>query len=124
MLGNYFLEELTKTNLFEKVNYLARDDNYRALVDEGYDSLIRLKIEELALKKEFYNLKLFVKVSANMIDLQEEEVIWDRFELVVNDEEYSLDDYKAEGGKILKDSIEKVLKKVAFRLASDIVYCK
>jgi hypothetical protein len=124
MLGNYFLEQLRKANLFEKIDYSAHNDNYKDYVDEGYDSVIRLKIEELSLKKGVYNLKLCVKVAASMVDLRGQEVIWERLEFIMNDEEYSLDDYKADEGKLFKDSLEKVLKKLAFRLSSDIIYSK
>jgi hypothetical protein len=39
MLGKYFLEQFTKSNLFKKMNYSAHDTNHKALVGEGYPSV-------------------------------------------------------------------------------------
>jgi len=130
ILGNYFLEQFTKANLFRKVNYSAHADNHKALVAEGYDSIITLKIEDFCLKRAGYfnaesdKVKLYITVVANMIDLQNEQVLWSQYELVVSDEERTFDEYKADGSKLLKALIDRSLRKLSLRLAYDITYSK
>jgi hypothetical protein len=69
-------------------------------------------------------LRTYAKVRGKMVDLRSEAVIWDRSEFIGSDNEYSLEEYKVEEGKILKEILEKLLRKVAFRLASDILYAE
>jgi len=126
ILGNYFLEEFTKANLFRKVNYYSYEDNYKALIDEGYDSIIKLKIEELCLKRagRTDKLNLHVSIVAKMVDIQNEQVIWSQHELIISDEEHTFDEYKADGAKLLKELVDKSLRKIGFRLAYNIMYTK
>lgn len=122
LLRDYFLEHLRKASLF-KINY-SDQRSHKVLKREGYDACIELKIEELSLKRGMRAdmLNVYVSVWGKMVDLQKEEVIWRRHEFIMSDKRYTLEEYKAEEGKILKDLIGKLFRKIAFRLSSDIVY--
>jgi hypothetical protein len=61
---------------------------------------------------------------AKMIDLQNEQVIWRQYEVVISDDKHTLDQYKADGAKILKESVDKSLRTIGDRLAWDIIYSK
>jgi len=126
LLGNYFLDQFTKVNLFKKLNYTAHGDNHKALVAEGFDSIIKLKIEDFCLKRVIDTnlLNLRVGAVAKMIDLQNEQVIWSQYEVVISDDKHTIDEYKADGAKILIESVDKSLRKIGSRLAWDIMYSK
>lgn len=122
LLKDYFLGHLKKASLF-KINY-SDQKSHKVLKREGYDACIELKIEELSLKRAMRTdmLNVYASVWGKMVDLQKGEVIWRRHEFIMSDEKHTLEKYKAEGGEALKNLIDKLFRKIALRLASDIVY--
>lgn len=123
LLGDAFYRYLESANLF-KIKF-EQIENYKILWAKGYHAIITLKIEELLLMRTSQLDKLFIymRVLAKMNDLQNDKVIWEKVEELRSDEEYTLVECKTEGGKI-KSSIDKLIDKIAFRLASDIIYSK
>lgn len=124
LLGDYFIENIRKANSF-KINY-SEHTNYKALSDKGYNAIIELNIDELSLKRAGVTdkLNIYIHVLGKMVDLQNESAIWSQHEAFMSDEEYTLDEYKENEGKILREAIDKALKKIAFSLACNIIYSK
>ena len=127
LLGNYFLDDLKKAGLFKRINStgLSGPENNKKLLDEGYDSLIELDIKELALRKEYGDkLKICANVWGKMTDLKSGELVWNRQEVVMADDEYTIEAYKSNRGQILKESADQVFRKIARRLANDFIYSR
>jgi len=125
LLEYYFLEEMKKTDLF-KISY-SDENSYEKLLDQGYDTIVKLNVEELSLKRgveQPKKLYLFASVWGEMVDLHNKEVFWKRHEIIKSKNEHTIDEFKAEDGKLLIDSIDNVLKRTAIRLSSDIIYSK
>jgi hypothetical protein len=122
LLADYFLEQFVETNHF-KISCLD-NKNAESAIDEGYDAVIELNIEELSLKRVWNRdrLNVYARISCKMVNLRQKKVIWDRTEDMLSDEEYTFDEYKAQNGKILKGLIDKIFRKIAYRLSSDIIY--
>lgn len=127
LLRDYFLDNMKKANIFKAIGHTDTADSkaYRKLLDDGYDSLIELDIKELALRKDYADkLKVYADVWGRMIDLKKGEIVWNRQEVVINNDEYTIESYKTDGGKILKESVDQVFKKIATRLANDFIYSR
>lgn len=121
ILGKYFVEEMEKADVF-KIRQLDKKTTPE-LKQDGYDACIELNIEELSLRKEPYSDKCRVHILVNgkMIDLREERLLWEKNENVLSEEEYTIDEYKENLG-MLGQIIDRMLRKIAGRLACDIAY--
>lgn len=127
MLRDYFLANLKQSNVFKVIGHTDSPDSkiHKKLLDDGYDSLIELEIKELALRKDYADkLKVFADVWGKMTDLEKGEIVWNRQEVVINSDEHTIEEFKADGGKVLKEETEKVLKKITSRLTNDFIYSK
>lgn len=124
LFGDYFSEYLRRANIF-RLNYSDRKP-YKALVDTGYNAIIELNMEELCLKRagQTDKLNVYVSVWGKMVDLQSEQVIWSHHEVIMNDEEHTLDEYKADRAILLRELIDKAFRKIAYRLANNFIYAK
>jgi hypothetical protein len=120
LLGDIFIEQVNTEKAFKSINYsniLSKTE----LREGGFNSLIHLKIEKLYLNRRAGDLfKLYSSISGNMINLAKNEIIWKSQETIISDGAYSLEEYKADSGKILKDTLKKVFKKAALRFSLDI----
>jgi hypothetical protein len=120
LLGDIFIVQVNSEKAFKSINYsniLSKTE----LRKSGFDSLIHLKIEKLYLNRSAGDLfKLYSSVSGEMIDLAKNEIIWKSQETIISDGAYSLEEYKADSGKMLNDTLNKVFKKVALRFSLDI----
>ena len=67
-------------------------------------------------------MRLFTRASGKMIGLRNEGVIWQRSESITRSEEYTFAEYSEDGGKRLIELIQKSLRAIAVRMASDILY--
>lgn len=127
LLRDYFLDNLKKANVFKAFSNADSADSiaHKKLLDDGYDSLIELEIKELALRKDYADkLKVYADVWGRMIDLEKGEIVWNRQEVVINNDEHTIEAYKSDSGKILKESVDQVFKKIASRLANDFIYSR
>ena len=127
ILRDYFLDNLKKANVFKMVSCADFTDSkaHKKLLDDGYDSLVELEIKELALRKDYADkMKVYVDVRGRMIDLKKGEIVWDRQEVVINNDAHTIESYKSGGGKILKESVDLAFKKIAARLANDFIYSR
>ena len=71
LLADYFLEQFKEVNLF-KINYL-HNKNTESVINEGYDAIIELNIEELSLKRVWNRdrLNVYTRISGKMANLNE-----------------------------------------------------
>lgn len=123
LFSDYFLGELGKIHLFE-VEY-SNEKSYERLINKGYDSIIEINIDELSLTRTKADLlNVYVSVWGKMVNLENKKVIWRNNETIMSDEAYPLDKYQSEGGKILKHLVDKMFRKIAFRMAGYINYAK
>lgn len=127
MLRDYFIDNLRKANVFKLVGKpdATAPHGYAGLRDDGYDSLVELDIKELALRKDYTDkLKVYADVWGRMVDLQNGEVVWNRQEVVIDSDGQTIETYMADGGKLLKKSVDQGMKKIAARLTNDFVYSR
>lgn len=118
-LGEVFLEMVQNQKVFRKISVCSTTDR---LAESGYDLSVVLRIDELNLKKNVgTGFNIYASVSGEMIDLKEGTTIWQRQETPISDEAYSIEAYSANENAKLKDVLNKVLKKVAFRFAVDMM---
>lgn len=123
VLGEHFLENIRKSKHFD-IEYSDKK-SYQLIANEGYDAVIELIIDELSLQRfNRDNYKVYASVSANMVELKNEKVIWKRFEHRDSEEVYTLDDYQKENAKILRNVVDSLFNKIAYRLSADILYSK
>jgi len=128
LFGNYFLEDLKRANQFKIIDFVDNLDisNYKNLRQKGYNAAIELNINKLSLKPGIGAklLKGYVEIWSKMVDLGKEEVVWSRPLATVSDEQYTIDEYKADGCQVFKDLVDKMLKKAAYKLTNDIIYSR
>lgn len=128
LFGDYFLEDLRRSNQFKIIVCIDNLDisNYKNLRQKGYNAVIELNIKKLSLTPGIGDklLKVYVEVCSKMVDLEKEDVIWNRRLAMVSDEQYTIDEYKAEEIQIFKNLIDKMLKKAAYKLTNDIIYSR
>lgn len=128
LFGGYFLEDLRGANQFKIIDCIDNLDisNYKNLRYKGYNAVIELNIKKLSLTPGIGDkiLKVYVEVCSKMVDLEKEDVIWNRQLAMVSDEQYTIDEYKAEDIQIFKNLVDKMLKKAAYKLTNDIIYSR
>ena len=120
VLGDYFIEEVDKKKLF-KISY-GNVEDYDELSAKGYNSLLELQIKEILLTGKNDRFKLLIKVVGRMTVLEDKNVIWNKVVTVMNSDEYSINEYKNDGGKLLKNKLNASCRKIAYRLSSDLYY--
>jgi len=122
------LEDLKRANQFKIIDFVDNLDisNYKNLRQKGYNAAIELNINKLSLKPGIGAklLKGYVEIWSKMVDLGKEEVVWSRPLATVSDEQYTIDEYKADGCQVFKDLVDKMLKKAAYKLTNDIIYSR
>ena len=122
VLNDHFLEQLNNTKFYKYIVY-SKNTNHKELLDIGYDILIHLKVKDLCLQRIAGNkMQVYTCILGEMFDLEKDEVIWKREDVQISKEAYTLEEYKADEGKVLKDIIDKLFKKISFRMTIDIVY--
>ena len=134
LLADSFREQVTRGLGCELLPYTGEltPTALRSLTSEAYDAVITLEIAELFLRPTSEvvlrpgggeMLVLHASIRGRMVDVRTGETIWDRRELAMSDDEqYSFDSNKAQSGQLLKEVLERVLKKITGRLAIDIDY--
>lgn len=119
-IGDRFIHEMRARNTLS-LSYSGSKPS-KELPGEGYDSIIELELEELLLVGNKDKFKLLMTTSGRMIDLRNGDVIWRRSESVINNEECSLDEFKSNECKLLRDVLNESCQKMAYKLALNIIY--
>jgi|WetSurSiteA1Bulk_404760.scaffolds.fasta_scaffold02976_7 hypothetical protein len=123
-LGQSFIDQIHKSKIFPIS--ISGQNKQKQLLNEGYDALVIIEVEEVSLLKEIISYsgtyRLHVRVNAAMTDLKKGVVIWTKDETTTSDGAYTFDDYKANDSSLLLKELNTSLDKLAFRLSSYIVY--
>ena len=125
VLGNEFLSKLQEANIFRTIEYTdtCNRDSRNNLSSKNYDALINLNIKELSLRGYSGGVvRLCANVKGELITLKNGNVEWKEQEAITSDNAYQLDYYINQESENLKNAIDQILKKIAEKLANDLIY--
>jgi hypothetical protein len=120
----YTVEEINKGAMFQVDD--AHGRSQQQLSTDGYDGLIEMKIERLSFQREGWsdNLHIYVKGTGKLLEIANGSQVWKREELVATREPHSAAEYSEAQGRLLKQELDKLLRRLSVRLVSDIVYAQ
>lgn len=122
-LRQRFIGQLELGRVFPSVHAISerKDPGDQQLRRAGYDAVIRLYIEKLALHRvAAESMELTLGVRGEMTMLRSGEVLWDRSELVKAEDWHPLSYFESNG----LVGLDALLEKAAVRLAYDFLYIR
>ena len=123
ILLSSFEETIRKENLFEVVR-CDEKEVVKLKKEKGADAIIELEVKEFSVQKgsETSNLQAFMRVLGKMMATDNQKVLWEKqvFETEVGS--YSLDEYIANDGAILRKSLNEVINQTGKKLGKSLAY--
>jgi hypothetical protein len=121
-LFGYTIEEMKKGAMFQVDDANGRSP--QQLRTDGYDGLIEIKVERISFQREGWGdkLNIYVKGTGALLEIASGAQVWKREELVANREPHNAVEYSEAQGRLLKQELDKMLRRLSVRLVSDIVH--